>query len=170
MANHLGKIILFFLLVLISCKNQIEQENVNTQRKSFVIDNNVKIEVEKKCITKEEINDFKSVISKMIEEKDTIGISKIVKLPYNSSGENINNVQDLISRDYSIITQYFLEEMIDDDEKNDLIREEILQENNDTEKCKYLIKNDFPNIEFNVWFSIEKFDNKLFFTEIMFAG
>lgn len=168
MANHLGKFILFFLLVLSSCKKQIEQENINTQQKNVVIDNN--IEVVKKCITKEEINNFKSLISKMIEEKDTISIAKMVKLPYNSSGKVVKNPEEFISQDYSIITEYFLEEMIDDDEKNDLVREEVLQKNNDTKKCKYIIKNDFPNIEFNVWFSIEKLDNKLFFTEIMFAG
>jgi len=170
MENHLGKFILFFLLVLSSCKKQLEQENINIQQKNVVIDSNVKIEVEKKCITKEEIADFKSIISKMIEKKDTTSIVKMVKLPYNSSGIIVKTPEEFISQDYAVITQYFLEEMIDDDEKNDLIREEILQENNDTKKCKYLIKNDFPNIEFNVWFSIEKLDDKLFFTEIMFAG
>ncbi|WP_028888916.1 hypothetical protein [Tenacibaculum ovolyticum] len=161
MENHLGKYILILLiLVAFGCKNKKTTKSENSLDKSY--------EVEKKQehLSQKEIDIFKKELVEILKKKDTLSVLTFISFPYNSSGEVIKDKRLFIARDYDVLDSYFMKEFMRKEEVSDLQSRESFKEGN----LKYIIQQNFPNIEFNVFFTIEKINKKILITGIDLAG
>jgi|GEM_PF-2486231 hypothetical protein len=107
----------------------------------------------------------------MLDKHDTAGIVDIIAFPLEIGLDMTVGREEFIATYYETVAHYLLRSTIDKSEISDLKRTEGFEKIDGKSGCfRYKILNAFPELEFDVYFHLEKRDGRLKIVSLRIIG
>ncbi len=166
---------LIFYTIFFSCsqhpknKDDIAKINFDTTGNTFHKDSTI----DQNCLMpsdSNEIVEYYKVLKSYLDNHDTAGVARMIFFPFKVDGDSIMQDAFILSY-YQTIAAYLLRNTIPSSELQLLKRYEGFVKTEAGNGCyQYRIYNSFPELEFNVNFSIEKKNGSLKLTSLQLIG